>query len=363
MHLSEIETPALIIDLSTLERNLRRAAEYSQQYGLRLRPHTKTHKTVELARRQLALGADGLTVAKVGEAEVMMAADPRDILIAYPVIGKGKLERLIRIAGKTRVTVALDTIEAARQLSESASSAGVSVGVLVEVDVGFGRMGVKPESVSRFAQELLLLPSFTVEGIAFFPGHILDMGNGAMHALTQLGLLIGEILNDLRRAGVDAKIVSGGSTPTLYHSHLIPGMNEIRPGTYLFNDRNTLNCKACDLSECAAAVLTTVVSTASEGRIIVDGGSKAFSSDAPTGTSTLSYGLVMEATDAVYYKMNEEHGYIDVASTGRKFSVGEKLRIIPNHVCPAVNLYDVVYGVHEERVEQVWTVDARGKLQ
>src|SRR6478735_427439 len=125
MHLSEIETPALIIDLSTLERNLRRAAEYSQQYGLRLRPHTKTHKTVELARRQLALGADGLTVAKVGEAEVMMAADPRDILIAYPVIGKGKLERLIRIAGKTRVTVALDTIEAARQLSESASSAGV----------------------------------------------------------------------------------------------------------------------------------------------------------------------------------------------------------------------------------------------
>jgi D-serine deaminase-like pyridoxal phosphate-dependent protein len=109
--------------------------------------------------------------------------------------------------------------------------------------------------------------------------------------------------------------------------------------------------------------LTTVVSTASEGRIIVDGGSKAFSSDPPTGTSTLSYGLVMEAPDAVFYKMNEEHGYIDVASTGRKFSVGEKLRIIPNHVCPAVNLYDVVYGVHEERVEQVWTVDARGKLQ
>jgi D-serine deaminase-like pyridoxal phosphate-dependent protein len=363
MHVSELETPALIIDLPILERNLRQAAEYSKQHGLRLRPHTKTHKIVDLARRQLSLGADGLTVAKVGEAEVMVAAGPREILIAYPVIGRSKLERLTRIAAETRVIVALDTIEAARQLSEATTKAGVRVGILIEVDVGFGRMGMSPESVRTFAQQLLILPGVTVEGIAFFPGHILEMCNGAMPALSKLGLLVGEVIEDLRSAGVPVRIVSGGSTPTLYYSHLITGMNEIRPGTYLFNDRNTLNCNACSLDECAATVLTTVVSTASEGRIIVDGGSKAFSSDAPVGTPDLSYGVILEAPDAVFYKMNEEHGYINVENCGRSFSVGEKLRIIPNHVCPAVNLYDVIYGVHDGRVEQVWKVDARGKLQ
>ena len=363
MHVSELETPALIIDLPILERNLWQAAAYSKQHGLRLRPHAKTHKIVDLARRQLALGADGLTVAKVGEAEVMLAAGPHEILIAYPVIGTGKLERLMRIAAKTRVTVALDTIEAARQLSEAATNAGVSVGILVEVDVGFGRMGMRPGSVRTFAQQLLLLSGVTVEGIAFFPGHILEMRNGAMQALSQLGLVVSEVLNDLRSADMHVRVVSGGSTPTLYYSHLISGMNEIRPGTYLFNDRNTLNCNACSMDECAATILTTVVSTASEGRIIVDGGSKAFSSDAPVGVPDLSYGLVMEAPDAVFYKMNEEHGYINVENSERKFAVGEKLRIIPNHVCPAVNLYDVIYGVHDDRVEQVWKVDARGKLQ
>lgn len=207
MLIADIETPALVIDLEKLELNLKRAAEYVRRHGLRLRPHTKTHKIVALARRQLAFGADGLTVAKVGEAEVMLRAAPLEILVAYPVIGQGKLDRLMRVARKTRVTVALDTFEAARQLSEFAHQAGMRIGVLAEADVGFGRMGTKPQYVRPLAEEILRLPGVTFEGIAFFPGHILEIGEESRQALNRLSALIGEILADLGRAGIEARIV------------------------------------------------------------------------------------------------------------------------------------------------------------
>ena len=144
MHISEVETPALVVDLDVLERNLVRVADYARRHGLRLRPHTKTHKSVRLARRQLERGAAGLTVAKVGEAEVMLGAEPADLLVAFPVIGRAKLERLMAVARRARVTVALDSILAARPLSDAARAAQVEIGVLAETDVGLGRVGVDP---------------------------------------------------------------------------------------------------------------------------------------------------------------------------------------------------------------------------
>src|SRR5215475_10883591 len=144
MHVSEIDTPALVVDLDIMERNLRRVAEYTRQHGLRLRPHTKTHKSPRIGRRQLESGAAGLTVAKVSEAEVMLGAEPPDLLVAFPVIGYTKLARLMDVARKTRVTVALDSAVAARELSTAAAAANVEVGVLAETDVGLGRVGVTP---------------------------------------------------------------------------------------------------------------------------------------------------------------------------------------------------------------------------
>jgi len=364
MRAADLETPALLVDLDVMERNLRRVADYTRRHGLRLRPHTKTHKSPRIGRRQLDLGAAGLTVAKVGEAEVMLDAAPPDLLVAYPVIGRAKLERLMAVARRARVTVSLDSLNAARQLSEAAQTAGVNVGVLAETDVGLGRVGVTPgPELLSLARGVQALAGLSFEGIAFYPGHIKDYSEDGKSALAELGAVIQSMLADFRREGIAAPIVSGGSTPSLYHSHELPGLNEIRPGTYVYNDWNTVASGACTADECAAAMLVTVVSTARPGQIIVDGGSKTFSSDRLNGSTEPSFGHIVEAPEAVFHKMNEEHGYVDVRGCDRKFEIGDLLRVIPNHICVAVNLHERVYGIRNGEVEESWEVSGRGKLQ
>ncbi|HUK18184.1 MAG TPA: hypothetical protein VLW65_17280, partial [Bryobacteraceae bacterium] len=171
------------------------------------------------------------------------------------------------------------------------------------------------------------------------------------------------VLADFEKAGMEVRIVSGGSTPTLFHSHEIEGLTEIRPGTYVFNDLNTVRSGGCQMEECAARVLATVVSTARPGQMIIDGGSKTFSSDRPVNTADVTFGQLVEAPGARFHKMNEEHGFIDLAHAEREFCVGDRVRVIPNHVCVAMNLHERVYGVRGDTVEEVWTVDGRGKLQ
>ncbi len=364
MHISEIETPALLIDLDIMERNLCRVAEYAKGHGLRLRPHTKTHKSPAVGRLQLERGAAGLTVAKVGEAEVMLDSGTPDMLVAYPVIGRSKLDRLMAIARRTRVTVALDSAEAAQQLSEAARAAQVTVGVLAEVDVGLGRVGVSPgEPLVTLAREITRLPGLSFEGITFYPGHIKDPEGQGRQEMADLGALITAMLEDFRRAGIPVGIVSGGSTPTLFHSHELRGLTEIRPGTYVYNDLNTVRSGTCSLDDCAASILVTVVSTARPGQIIIDGGSKTFSSDRLVGASEETYGRLAEAPSARFHRMNEEHGYVDVTRAEKSFLVGERLHVVPNHVCVAVNLHERVYGIRNENVEQIWKVEGRGKLQ
>jgi D-serine deaminase-like pyridoxal phosphate-dependent protein len=364
MNISEIDTPALIVDLDVMEQNLRRVADYTQNQGLRLRPHTKTHKSPRIGRRQLDLGAAGLTVAKVGEAEVMLGAAPQDMLVAYPVLGRSKLERLMAVARKTHVTMALDSLVIARQLSDAAQAAGVNIGVLAETDVGLGRVGVSPgPELIDLARGMQRLPGLTFEGIAFYPGHIKDNDATGAEALKELGRLIQCILDDFRREGIPVGIVSGGSTPSLFHSHELPGLNEIRPGTYVYNDWNTVQSGGCTPNDCAASLLVTVVSTARPGQIIVDGGSKTFSSDRLVGSTEATFGHIIEAPEAVFHKMNEEHGYVDITKTSGGFEIGDRLRIIPNHICVAVNLHERMYGIRNGEVEEVWEVAGRGKLQ
>jgi D-serine deaminase-like pyridoxal phosphate-dependent protein len=364
MHVSEIDTPALIVDLDIMERNLRRVAEYTREHGLRLRPHTKTHKSTRIGRRQLDAGAAGLTVAKVSEGEVMIGADPPDLLIAYPIIGPAKLKRLTELARKTHVTVAIDSTIAARQLSEAARAANVEIGVLAETDVGLGRVGVTPgQQLVQLAQCIEKLPHLKLEGITFYPGHIKDAEEAGLRGLAQVADLLRSILDEFRAAGIELKVVSGGSTPTLFHSHEVRGLNEIRPGTYVYNDINTVRSAGCALSDCAASLLTTVVSTAVPGQMIVDGGSKTFSSDRLANSNELTFGHVMEAPGARFHKMNEEHGYIDITRAERRFDIGDRVRIIPNHICVAVNLHEQMYGIRGDQVEEVWKVEGRGKLQ
>lgn len=364
MHVSEIDTPALLVDLDVMERNLGRAADYCKSHNLRLRPHTKTHKSPLIGRMQLDRGAAGLTVAKVGEAEVMLASGTPDMLLHYPVIGRGKLERLMAVARKTRVTVALDSVPAAQQLSDAARAAQVEVGVLTEADVGLKRVGVIPgEELVQLAKCVAGLPNLSFEGITCYPGHIKDNAEEGLAQMAELRRVIRQMIDDVERAGLPVTIVSGGSTPALYHSHEFPGLNEIRPGTYVYNDINTVRSGGCGMEECAASMLVTVVSTARKGQMIVDGGSKTFSSDRCVVKGENSYGHLVEAPEANFHNMNEEHGYVDISGVKAQFAVGDRVHIIPIHVCAAVNLHEQMYGIRGDQVERVWKVEGRGKLQ
>ena len=363
MHVSEIDTPALVVDLDIMERNLARVAIYAKEHGIRLRPHTKTHKSTRIGRRQLESGAAGLTVAKVSEAEVMLGAQPADMLVAFPVVGRPKLDRLMEVARKTHVTVALDSMEAAQPLSAAARAAGVEIGVLAEIDAGLGRVGVAPGEALALAQAIRKLPGLAFDGITFYPGHIKLMDAEGQAAMQAVGQLLAGLVSEFQRAGVPVKIVSGGSTPTLFHSHSLSDLTEIRPGTYVFNDLNTVRSGGCAMEDCAASILATVVSTARPGQMIVDGGSKTFSSDRPVNGPDVTFGQVAEAPGARFHKMNEEHGFIDISRAERKFAVGDRVHIVPNHICVAVNLHQQVYGIRGDQVEEVWQVEGRGKLQ
>jgi D-serine deaminase-like pyridoxal phosphate-dependent protein len=364
MLVREIDTPALVVDLDILERNLGRVAGYARQHGLRLRPHTKTHKSIRLAKRQLESGAVGLTVAKVSEAEVMLGAEPADLLVAFPIIGRAKLERLMEVARRTRVTVALDSVFAARQLSEAARAAQLG-----DWRAGRGGCGAGPRGRGSRRSAGATGPVHCEASVAALRGHRLLPWAHQRHGrirpagLAQLAELLRSILSDFRRVGIEAGIVSGGSTPTLFHSHELEGLTEIRPGTYVFNDINTVRSGACAMEDCAASILATVVSTARSGQMIIDGGSKTFSSDRLVNSPEPSFGHVVEAPGARLHKMNEEHGFIDLTRAEREFSVGDRIHVIPNHICVAVNLHEQVYGIRGEMVEEIWKVDARGKLQ
>jgi D-serine deaminase-like pyridoxal phosphate-dependent protein len=364
MRISELETPALVLDLDIVDRNLRRVADYARHHDLRLRPHTKTHKLPVLGRQQLDLGAVGLTVAKVGEAEVMLAAEPPELLVAYPVIGRKKLERLMEVAQRTRLTVSLDSVFAAKQLSDAARQAQLEVGVLAEVDVGQGRMGVSPgEPLLDLGRQIARMPRLNLEGITFYPGHVKAPDDEGMAAVERISALMQRVTGEWKRTGLPLNVVSGGSTPLLFESHKIATLNEIRPGTYIFNDKNTWFHGACAYEDCAGSIIATVVSTARPRQMIIDGGSKTFSSDRLVGASDISFGYVTDAPEAVFNKMNEEHGFIDLRNVRHEFSVGDRVRIIPNHICVCMNLHEKVYGVRGDQVVAEWRVEGRGKLQ
>jgi len=364
MHISELETPAVIVDLDVMERNLSRMADYCRAHQLLLRPHTKSHKIPELAKRQIASGATGITVAKLGEAEVMLNAGITDIFIAYPIVGDEKTTHLAKLAEQASISVALDSEEAARGISGAATRQGARIGVLIEMDVGFGRCGLSNEKdLLKLAQTIATLPGLEFRGLMFFPGHF-GVGPEQRTALRmQVDDFLDRSFEVFARADLPLSIISGGSTPTAYESGLFHGVNEVRPGTYIFNDRNTVAIDAASLDDCALSVVVTVVSTAVSGRAIVDGGSKTFSYDRYQAGDGQGYGLVKQDTAVEVERFSEEHGHLNVERSERRYRVGDRLSIIPNHVCTTVNMHDEIYGVRGEQVETVWRVEGRGKVR
>lgn len=356
-----LSTPALVVDGPVVRRNLQRMAEFGARHRIHIRPHTKTHKSRVIARMQVESGCQGLTVAKVGEAQIMAEVDG-DILLAYPALDPARAEAAAELAKTITLRVAVDSEFAAHALASAARSAGSTIGMLVDLDVGLHRTGVQsPQAALELARAIAKMANLRLDGLFCYPGHVRDKPEQQDKTLHQVDALLEETLDLWRKDGLSAEIVSGGSTPSALQSNLVRHYTEIRPGTYVFNDMNTVRGGYCNLEDCAARIVMTVISTAVPNQVVLDGGSKTLTSDRCVIEPESGYGYIVEYPQAVIRRLTEEHAQVEFAPGGRRPELGERVTIIPNHICPCINLQDVFWWREGAAMRPI-LVDARGKL-
>jgi D-serine deaminase-like pyridoxal phosphate-dependent protein len=315
----DLETPAVLVDLDVLERNIARQAARARETGIKLRPHAKTHKLPEVGQMQLAAGAAGIALAKTGEAQVFADAGFDDIFLAYPLR------------------------------------------VMLKVDSGLHRVGVDPVNALEAARGIAELPGIELIGVFTHAGQAYQAETpDAVAAVGRHeGETVARVAQELRGAGLPIREVSVGSTPTAPHAMRVPGVTECRPGNYVYNDASQVRLAVCTLEDCAMTVLATVVSAPAADRAVLDAGSKTLSSD-PLRPRPGGHGFVLGKESRIA-RLSEEHGVVEVVA-GESFHVGERVRVLPNHACVVSNLHDRVVAVRGGRVEAVWTVAARGRV-
>ena len=356
----ELETPIPLVDLDRLDRNIDRMARYATSHNLGLRPHIKTHKALRVASEQIGHGAIGLTCATPREAEVMGKVS-RDLLVAHPPVGL-KADRLARLPGEIDLMVALDSVESVETLAKSARALNRPVRVLVELDLGMHRVGVPAvEQAIALAKLVKERPPLVFAGINFYPGHIRVPPGEQDQKLETLNAQLQDALRKLEAAGHQPGIVSGGSTPTAFRTHDLQGLTEFRPGTYVYQDRSSVSLGTCDREDCAFTVLATVVSNAVPGQAVVDSGSKALGREPRDLDPQGGFGELLDRPEVTVKGMSEEHGILDLSRTSWKPSVGEQVRIVPNHVCIVTHLNDTIVGIRNGAVVERYSVDARGR--
>lgn len=353
MRVEDLDTPTLTIDLDALEENLTRYQAYFTQHGIGLRPHIKTHKTAAIAAMQMAKGAIGLTCQKVSEAEAFVNCGLAvDILIPYNIMGKPKLERLVALAKRTRLTVAADSAYTVDGLSAAASAAGITLGVIVEVECGMDRTGVQsPAATTELAKRIDAAAGLELRGIMGYPTP------PASRPILQ------ETIALLDKAGLSREIVSGGSTRHAMEAHLIPELTEYRIGEYPTGGEGHLRAGRHTVEQCALRVQATVISKPTENRVILDCGSKTLSASTLQTEHGVSMGYLVEYPDARFYGASEEHGHVDVSACAVKPQIGERVQVLPVHPCPCVNEHDEMVAVRNGVVEAVWPIHARGMIR
>ena len=345
-------TPAVVIDLEIVERNIARAQALCDAAGVAFRPHIKTHKSPALAQMQRSAGAAGITCQKIGEAEVMAEGGLDEILIAYNILGEEKLGRLGKLLARAHITVAADNPVTIEGLPVAAKIAGRPLDVVVECDTGRKRAGVEtPGEAIELARTIAVAPGLAFAGFMFYPP---DKGMAASQAF------LNETIAGVRALGLDPRVVSSGGTPNLSQLERLEGVTEHRAGTYIFNDRMMMNHGMATLEDCALHVYATVVSRAGAERGVLDSGSKTLTVD--TGGGLDGFGLIREYPQARIAGFAEEHGLLDLQRSNDRPPVGTVVRIVPNHVCVVVNMVDTLIAVRGDEIVGELSVAARGKI-
>jgi D-serine deaminase-like pyridoxal phosphate-dependent protein len=361
--LPDLQTPALLVDLERLERNIARMAETFAAAGLALRPHVKTSKCWEVARRQLDAGAAGFTCSTPAEVAWLQDHGAPDLLWAHVPVGPRKVEFAVAATLRGGLTVALDSVEAATPLSVAAAAAGITVPFLLEVNTGHARLGVDPDRAVETAVALTHLPGLRLRGVMTHEGHLAQLADRTSReqAGTAAGALLARTAAEIRKAGHDVEVVSVGSTPGVTSAPFVAGMTESRPGTYVYFDANQIRLGSCELDECALTVLARVVSVQRDGRPIIDAGIKAMSSDAIGASGSL--GLACDPSGAplpavAFVDGNEEHGFLTDAGTPR-LRVGDLVRLVPSHACGTANMWSHAVVVCGGIAIDDWAISAR----
>ena len=359
---TKLDTPLVLIDLDRVDANIERMAGLMRDRGVALRPHAKTHKSVEVARRQIAAGAVGLSVATIGEAEVFADAGIEDLFIAYPVLAVGpKAERLRRLAARCRLSVGADSVEGVRALAAAFRGASAAAGVLIEVDSGGRRSGVLPEDAGGLARHAVA-SGLQVAGVFTHAGQSYAGPEHGVVAADEEVSGLAAAAESLRVVGVEPKIVSAGSTPTAVRSAR-PPVTEERPGTYVFGDcqQAALAGQTVDGADAvdtvAIVVAATVVSHGTRGGFLVDAGAKILGKD--VAPFLRGHGAVLGYPHNVLARINDHHGMGEVPTGTALPAIGDVVWIVPNHACPVVNLVDELTVVQGGRIVDRWRVDRR----
>ncbi|MFK9093864.1 alanine racemase [Bacillus salipaludis] len=358
----ELLTPAVIVDLDTVERNIERMANKLSKFGIAHRPHIKTHKTVKFAKMQLNKGAIGITVAKLTEAEVFIESGIKDILIAFPIVGEDKLEIFSKLLKQANIITTVDSLEAALGLSRVGEQTGKTVKVLIEIDGGLHRGGRQPGSDTiKFVREIKGLPGIEIVGIMAYFGKIYSNNNqnDLIEAVKQESLIANKVSKDLESEGINVKIISTGSSPSSSNCQYLENVTEVRAGNYIFYDVSAIDLGIAEEKDCALRVIATVVSTPIPGMATIDAGTKTLTSDKSHHRN--GFGIVVGHPEITITSLNEEHGFLNFDPTITSLSVGDRIEIIPNHSCVIPNLCDELAGVRNGEVVEFIPVDARGK--
>jgi D-serine deaminase-like pyridoxal phosphate-dependent protein len=351
MRITDIDTPAVLIDLDIVEANIARVQAMADAADVKLRPHVKTHKLPRLARAQMAAGATGITAQKLSEAEAMADGGITDIFLPYNILGPAKLARLKALHARVTLSVTADSLVTVQGYAAAFNDPAHPLPVLIECDTGNGRCGIQNASEAvALARAIAKSPGLRFTGLMIYPKR------GAVET-TQAWLP--PVIAALDEAGLPPTIISTGGTPDMARMGDIPGGTEHRPGTYIYNDRMQVGWGAATLADCALTVLATVVSRPTATRAILDAGSKALAADAGP---LPGHGHITAYPQAVITQLNEEHAIVDLSASPTRPRIGEVVRVIPNHACVVSNLFDEVHLIRGDSVEELARVTSRGKL-